>query len=58
MTLCPKCRKQELEGNEERCPRCANEQDSWVVKAATGVGVLVLAVAAAFFRGGRGGDSA
>lgn len=57
MTVCPKCKKQELEGSEEVCPRCANKEDSYIVKVIAIVAPLVTAGLFAIFRG-KGGNSA
>ena len=57
MTLCPDCKKQELQGDEEHCPRCANKQTSFLVKVGqVGLGVVVVGLLAFF--GGKKGNSA
>lgn len=33
MSICPKCEKQELEDDEELCPRCNNKNKSWVARS-------------------------
>lgn len=55
MTVCPKCKKQELEGVEEICPLCNNKKHGNIVKT---VGLTAAALLLAVFLKGKGGDSA
>jgi hypothetical protein len=56
MTICPKCEKQELEGDEKVCPRCANKKDRTIVKSAAG-GVLLSSLIWGAFKIFSGGGS-
>tara|TARA_A100001391_G_scaffold40699_1_gene23076 strand:+ start:1915 stop:2079 length:165 start_codon:yes stop_codon:yes gene_type:complete len=37
MTVCPECKKQELENDEKKCPHCANKQTKKLVNSVFGV---------------------
>jgi len=55
MTVCPKCKKQELEGVEEICPLCTNKKHRSIAKDMF-IGLAVFALAVVTFPIWKGKD--